>query len=88
MLRVTGRVQGVGFRAWTERLAHQLKLDGWVQNCDDGAVEIVVWASNQLRDQFIAALKVGPPSAQVTSVEILSTRLAVQPGIGFSIRRG
>ena len=38
---VTGRVQGVGFRAWVEREARARRLGGWVRNRADGAVEAV-----------------------------------------------
>ena len=38
-LRIDGNVQGVGFRNWTQRLAGQLELSGWVRNRRDGSVE-------------------------------------------------
>lgn len=36
---VTGDVQGVGFRAWTQEVAREFGLSGWVRNCPDGTVE-------------------------------------------------
>jgi acylphosphatase len=39
---IRGRVQGVGFRAWTEYTALQRGLQGWVRNCRDGSVEAMV----------------------------------------------
>jgi len=38
-VRITGRVQGVAYRAWTVRVASRLSLSGWVRNCRDGSVE-------------------------------------------------
>ena len=40
-VRISGRVQGVGFRAWTEQRANALGLSGWVRNCANGEVEAV-----------------------------------------------
>ena len=37
---VTGRVQGVFFRAWTDEQAQRLHVNGWVRNCPDGSVEV------------------------------------------------
>lgn len=68
-IRVDGRVQGVGFRAWTRRLAHTLGLIGLVENSPDGSVRIVVQGSNEHLSQFISALHQGPPAARVRNVE-------------------
>ena len=40
--KVFGRVQGVGFRAWTKKTAYKYNLNGWVMNCSDKSVEFVV----------------------------------------------
>ena len=44
---ITGRVQGVGYRAWVEREASRRRLDGWVRNRRDGAVEAVVFGPDR-----------------------------------------
>lgn len=65
---VTGRVQGVSFRAATRKKALQLGVNGWVRNLADGRVEVVVFeseGSNQLLDW----LKEGPRLAWVTALE-------------------
>jgi acylphosphatase len=57
---VTGRVQGVGFRAFTQRNAIVLNLTGWVRNRWDGTVEIVAEGSSSSLDPFLLALQRGP----------------------------
>ncbi|MBI4521036.1 MAG: acylphosphatase [Gemmatimonadetes bacterium] len=67
--RVTGVVQGVGFRFWTCRVAHQLGIRGTVRNCADGSVEVLaVGNAGALRD-FEARLRQGPPGSTVRAVE-------------------
>lgn len=65
---VIGRVQGVGFRAATQREAEHLGLRGWVRNRSDGAVEGAVFGSREALEQFVAWLHDGPPAAHVESV--------------------
>lgn len=68
-VRITGRVQGVGFRAWVEREATRRGLDGWVRNTRDGAVE-ALFSSRTAADVtgMLADCRQGPPSAHVTDV--------------------
>lgn len=65
---VSGLVQGVGYRAWTERLAKELRLSGWVRNLADERVEIVVEGERAVLDDFIERCKSGPRNAQVENV--------------------
>ena len=69
-LRITGRVQGVGFRAWAVRQASALGLRGWVRNRLDGSVE--AHATGQAEDvaAFIEACRGGPLGARVANVAI------------------
>lgn len=69
--RVTGRVQGVGFRWWTRSLATGLGLTGAVRNLPDGSVVVHARGTDdQLRD-LRARLAEGPPGARVSAVEPL-----------------
>jgi acylphosphatase len=65
---VSGRVQGVGFRASTASEARRLGLAGWVRNLWDGEVELVAEGAQALLDQLLAYLREGPGLAHVTGV--------------------
>jgi len=67
---VTGRVQGVFFRAWTREQADSLGVNGWVRNCPDGHVEAHVEGDGAAVEQMIDRMRGGPPSAQVEDVRI------------------
>ena len=67
---VSGRVQGVGFRYWTEEQADRRGLDGWVRNLTDGRVEAVFSGREAQIDDMIAACNRGPRFAHVTGVEV------------------
>ncbi len=66
---VSGRVQGVGFRAFAARAATRLNLLGGVRNLDDGRVELEAEGRRTLIDELLRELKTGPPAARVTKVE-------------------
>ncbi len=67
-LKVRGKVQGVWFRASTEKEALRLGVCGWVRNCPDHSVEIL--AEGAALDEFIKWCHEGPPLAEVEAVEI------------------
>ena len=67
---VGGKVQGVGFRYFTERSAKGLGLVGYVKNLPTGQVEIVVEGNKLELDQFIELVEKGPAIATVTDVKI------------------
>ena len=69
-VRVTGRVQGVFFRAWTAEKAKALGVAGWVRNCRDGSVEALLQGEAAAVSELIEALHRGPPSARVERVEV------------------
>ena len=68
--RVTGRVQGVGFRWWVRRHADALGLVGWVMNGDDErTVEVVAEGPEQALAELERLLNAGPSGARVEAVE-------------------
>jgi acylphosphatase len=71
--RVTGRVQGVGFRAWTCRAAARLGLTGWVRNVEDGTVEGVAEGDERALGALTEALNQGSMHAVVYNVRVHPT---------------
>jgi acylphosphatase len=69
-LRITGRVQGVGYRAWALQRASQLGLRGWVRNRSDGSVEALVTGDDDAVARMIEACREGPFGARVSDVSI------------------
>ncbi|HUH60012.1 MAG TPA: acylphosphatase [Candidimonas sp.] len=69
MVRITGRVQGVGFRIATVRHAHMLGITGWVRNAPDGSVDALLQGPHDQIDRMLSWLHVGPPGARVAQVE-------------------
>lgn len=67
---IRGRVQGVGYRAWTEDRAILLGLDGWVRNRRDGSVEALFAGAADIVAEMIAACHQGPSSSHVDAVEV------------------
>jgi acylphosphatase len=67
---ISGRVQGVCYRAFTQRQAIRFGLNGWVRNMDDGRVEAVLEGRKELIEQAIFACKNGPAGARVTDIDI------------------
>ena len=65
---ISGRVQGVFFRAETQRAAMGFKLTGWVRNMADGRVEAVVEGDDANVDKMLAWCHIGPPAARVEEV--------------------
>jgi acylphosphatase len=69
-LRITGRVQGVGYRAWAVQRASRLGLRGWVRNRSDGSVEALVIGEDDAVARMIEACREGPFGARVSDVSI------------------
>ena len=83
--RITGRVQGVGFRAWTRQKAAALGLTGWVRNAPDGAVLVLLCGTQDQLDDMLRACHAGPRFARVDRVEVEDCAEDA-PGAGFEIR--
>lgn len=70
-LVVSGLVQGVGFRAFSARIASNLGLVGGVRNLDDGRVELHVEGSKTVIETFVRKLEIGPPTGKVVRIEVV-----------------
>jgi acylphosphatase len=81
---ISGRVQGVGYRYFAERSAHDTGVTGWARNLDDGRVEVHANGTADRLEDFEARLRKGPRFADVRSVE--SSEAAVLELSGFHIR--
>jgi len=82
--RITGRVQGVFFRASTRDVAIQLSLTGYAENLADGAVEVLACGRTDAIDKLGAWLEHGPRMASITGVD--AEPLPFREVDGFSIR--
>jgi acylphosphatase len=65
---ITGRVQGVGYRAWVEHRAKAHALEGWVRNRRDGSVEALFAGPPDVVSNMIAVCRRGPSTARVDAV--------------------
>ena len=81
---VTGRVQGVAFRASTRDEATSLGVSGWVRNRSDGAVEVKAWGAPEALNALRDWLQHGPPMARVEAVRCEDAE--PEAGKGFRIR--
>lgn len=70
---ISGRVQGVSFRWFTQRKAQELKLTGWVRNLWDGRVEAVFEGEAGVVRQVVAWCHTGEPPARVSEVDVTYT---------------
>lgn len=77
---VAGRVQGVWYRASTQRKAHALGLDGWAHNLPDGRVEVVAAGPAADVAELCGWLWEGPSGADVVSVAVFDYAGDIAPG--------
>ena len=66
---IRGRVQRVGYRAWTEYTALELGLEGWVRNRSDGTVEAMFAGPVNDVAAMLEACRLGPPGARVEAID-------------------
>ena len=86
-IRITGRVQGVGFRHFTKQNARRLNLDGWVKNLPDGDVEVVLVGKEDSMLEMLEELKEGPSVARVDDLKVdESSEKLNETFSGFSVR--
>jgi acylphosphatase len=67
--KISGRVQGVGYRFFAQRVANQLGVTGNVRNCWDDTVEVYAVGNETALTEFKRSLAEGPRSAHVTGIE-------------------
>jgi len=82
-LRITGRVQGVGFRYALQREALARGLAGWVRNRRDGTVEALLQGDADAVDAVIRWAHRGPPAARVERVDVRPAEGSEQACSGF-----
>lgn len=69
LIRIHGKVQGVGYRFFATRVARRLGLKGWIKNNRDGIVEALVEGEKSTIDEWIEELREGPRYAEVTKID-------------------
>jgi acylphosphatase len=88
-LMITGRVQGVGFRAFVEYEATRRGVRGWARNRRDGAVEAVIGGPKDAVEAVVEACRRGPRSARVDFVDVQEAEHTalekLLPGEEFSV---
>jgi acylphosphatase len=82
---VTGKVQGVFYRASTEKTARRIGLTGFVRNEADGSVYLEAQGTEAQLQEFIEWCKTGPERAVVASVNV--SEIPLQEETGFRVRR-
>ena len=85
-LKITGVVQGVGFRYFVRQEAARLELAVAVWNCPDGSVEVVVQGEEALLEQLVEQCKLGPTYSKVASVDVQREAVG-EKFLDFEIRR-
>lgn len=83
-VRITGRVQGVSYRAWTRDEAERLGLGGWVRNREDGSVEALFEGPEAAVAEMMERLRDGPTAARVDDVQ--PTEATPSGAVDFEIR--
>lgn len=82
---MTGRVQGVGYRAWSRDEAQRLGLGGWVRNREDGSVEALLEGPEPAVAEMTQRLREGPFAARVDDVQ--ASDATPEGAVDFEIRR-
>jgi acylphosphatase len=80
LLRIEGRVQGVGYRDWMRREADRLGLQGWVRNRPDGTVQALVAGEEGAVQMLLTACRRGPVMARVDRIDEILTDPPDEPG--------
>jgi acylphosphatase len=81
-LIISGRVQGVGFRAWMIAEALSLGVDGWVRNRADGTVEALISGTTDAVEELARACRRGPRFARIDRIIEEKADPPAEPGFG------
>jgi len=81
---VSGRVQGVFYRASAARRAHQLGVDGYARNLPDGRVEVLACGDPAAVEEFVRWLWIGSSASKVSDVRVEPADAPADPPRGFS----
>ena len=76
---ISGRVQGVFYRASAQSYAQSLVLSGWVRNRRDGRVELLACGDETVLETLEKWLEIGPEYAKVTNIEVISENPSIMP---------
>jgi acylphosphatase len=85
LVRITGRVQGVFYRAWAQGEARELGISGWIRNCPDGIVEAQLSGEEHDVERMIERMRRGPSNARVEQVDV--EEIAPENSGRFELRR-
>jgi len=80
LVRIRGRVQGVGYRDWLQREAVRRGVAGWVRNRLDGSVEALLSGEAAALGALLLACRAGPPLARVSELEEAFAEPPAEPG--------
>ncbi len=69
-VRLTGRVQGVFYRAWAQGHARELGVSGWIRNCPDGSVEAHLTGDEHAVERMVERMRRGPSNARVDEITV------------------
>jgi acylphosphatase len=75
---VLGRVQGIGYRAYTLKIAQRLRIRGYVKNQADGSVKVLAIGDEDQTNEFIGYLKKGPAFSLVREMSVNEVEAAVE----------
>lgn len=79
-VRISGRVQGVGYRDWLVAQAERVGVHGWVRNRRDGSVEALLHGDATAVAALVALCRQGPPHADVTDIAESPGEPPAEPG--------
>ena len=84
-LIVSGRVQGVGYRNFTQKTARRLGITGTVCNLTDGCVEVIAQGTSDDLKLFLSSLKKGPILSNVTNIKVVPIEESKSAYHGFQV---